>query len=334
MKYRHLPGTELDLPEVGFGVWTVSTDWWGRMEEIDRVTLLQKAFDLGVTFFDTADTHGKGYGEEILFKALRTQRHEIVIGTKFGYDFYNYLERLGHEEREQRFDREFIRFACEQSLRRLGTDYIDLYQLHNPKIDVIEQDEVFSTLEDLVREGKVRYYGVALGPGIGWVQEGTASMCHREIKSLEIIYNILEQDAARCLFPIAKDKKIGLISRVPHASDVLTSKYRRAPESDGPINATHLGNENVAGGREKAAMVKFLSQGTGRTVAQAAIKFCLSQECLVSVLPNITTSEELLEYLEAPDCPDISDEEQQRLDELWQEGFYLSGASMSPDKEP
>ena len=334
MKYRHLPGTELDLSEVGFGVWTVSTDWWGRMEEIDRVTLLQKAFDLGVTFFDTADTYGKGYGEEILFKALRAQRHEIVIGTKFGYDFYNYLERVGHEEREQRFDREFIRFACEQSLRRLGTDYIDLYQLHNPKIDVIEQDEVFSTLEDLVREGKVRYYGVALGPDIGWVQEGTSSMCNREIKSLGIIYNILEQDPARRFFPIAKDKEIGLISRAPHASGALTSKHRQSPESDGAIHASHRGDENFEGGTEKAAMVEFLSQGTGRTVGQAAVKFCLSQECLVSVLPNIATSEELLEYSEAPDCPDISDEEQQRLDELWQEGFYLSGAPMTPDKEP
>ena len=334
MKYRRLPGTELDLPEVGFGVWTVSTDWWGRMEEIDRATLLQKAFDLGVTFFDTADIHGKGYGEEILFKALRAQRHEIVIATKFGYDFYNYLERVGHEEREQRFDREFIRFACEQSLRRLGTDYIDLYQLHNPKIDVIEQDEVFRTLEDLVREGKVRYYGVSLGPDIGWVQEGTASMCHRGIKSLEIIYNILEQDPARCFFPIAKDKEIGLISRAPHASGVLTSKHRRPPASDGAIQATHRGNENFEEEMEKAAMVEFLYQGTGRTVAQAAIKFCLSQECVVSVLPNITTIEELLEYSAAPDCPDISDEEQQTLDELWQERFCLSGAARAPDKEP
>ena len=125
-----------------------------------------------------------------------------------------------------------------------------------------------------------------------------------------------------------------MISRAPHASGALTSKHRQSPESDGAIHASHRGDENFEGGTEKAAMVEFLSQGTGRTVGQAAVKFCLSQECLVSVLPNIATSEELLEYLEAPDCPDISDEEQQRLDELWQEGFYLSGASMTPDKEP
>ena len=198
MKYRYIAGTELNVSEVGFGVWTVSTDWWGRSEESDRVRLLHTALEQGVNFFDTGDTYGKGYGEEIMFKAFPQRRHDIVIGTKVGYDFYNSDPRIGHQERPQRFDPEFIRYACEQSLRRLHTDYIDLYQLHNPRISVIEEDEVFNTLEELVEEGKIRYYGVALGPDIGWFEEGEASIRHRKVRSLQIIYSILDSNNCFC----------------------------------------------------------------------------------------------------------------------------------------
>jgi len=89
LKYRKLGTTDLNVSEVGFGVWTVSTNWWGKIEEPDGINLLVKAFDLGVNFFDTGDTYGLGYGEEILAKAFKKHRHEIIIGTKFGYDFYS-----------------------------------------------------------------------------------------------------------------------------------------------------------------------------------------------------------------------------------------------------
>ena len=333
MKYRRLIGTELNLSEVGFGVWTVATDWWGRSEESDRIRLLQGALDKGITFFDTADTYGKGYGEEILFKALPQRRHDVVIGTKFGYDFYSSVPRIGHQERPQRFDPEFIRYACEQSLRRLHTDYIDLYQLHNPRINVIEQDEVFETLEALVQEGKVRYYGAALGPDIGWFEEGQASMRHREVRSLQIIYSILEQEPARSFFPIAEEEGIGLISRVPHASEVLTDKYDRMPEFDASDHRAHRKREWLEEAFKKANMARFLAEDTGRTLAQAAIKFGLAQGSIASILPNITSIEELTEYSAAPETPDLTDEEQRRLDELWQEGFYLEEAPAAMEGE-
>ena len=149
MKYRTLGTTGMQVSEVGFGVWTVSTNWWGKIDQDDSIALLQRAHDLGINLFDTADTYGEGYGEEILDKALRPHRHDIIIGTKFGYDFYTNVYREGHKERPQKFTPEFIRFACEQSLKRLGTDYIDLYQLHNPRIDVIQDDAVFETLDQL-----------------------------------------------------------------------------------------------------------------------------------------------------------------------------------------
>ena len=216
MKYRNLPRTDLLLSEVGFGVWTVATNWWGRIPEEMRRSLLEEALELGINFFDTADTYGEGYGEEVLAKFMGHRRHEMIIATKFGYDFYDTTTpRIGHQERPQKFEPEFIRFACEQSLRRLNTDYIDLYQLHNPRVPAIESDEVFETLEDLKHEGKIRFYGSALGPDIGWFEEGQLSMEERHVNSIQIIYSILEQDPAKDFFPIAAKEAVGLLSRVP-----------------------------------------------------------------------------------------------------------------------
>ena len=326
MQYRQLPRTELTLPEVGFGVWTVATNWWGTIDENEQAALLENALELGVNFFDTADTYGEGYGEEILAKVLGHRRDELVIATKFGYDFYDKsTPRVGHQERAQKFDREFVIFACEQSLRRLGTDYIDLYQIHNPRLDILERDELFETLEQLQFDGKIRYYGVALGPDIGWFEEGQAAMRERHVDSLQMILSIMEQEPARDFFPIAQDEQVGLISRVPHASDVLTGKYIEPPTFKEGDHRSHRRQEWLLEALKKAEQVKFLGdeENTGRTMSQAAIKFCLDQPTIVSVLPNFTNMEELREYTSAPETPDLTGQERTRLEDLWQNSFDL-----------
>ena len=326
MQYRQLPRTDLTLSEVGFGVWTVATNWWGTIDENDQAALLENALELGVNFFDTADTYGEGYGEEILAKVLGHRREELVIATKFGYDFYDKsTPREGHQERPQKFDREFVIFACEQSLRRLGTDYIDLYQIHNPRLDILERDELFETLEQLQFDGKIRYYGVALGPDIGWFEEGQAAMRERHVSSLQIILSIMEQEPARDFFPIAQDEQVGLISRVPHASDVLTGKYIEPPTFKEGDHRSHRRQEWLLEALKKAEQVKFLGdeENTGRTMSQAAIKFCLDQPTIVSVLPNFTNMEELREYTSAPETPDLTGQERTRLEDLWQNSFDL-----------
>ena len=323
MKYRRLPRTDLDLSEIGFGLWTVSTGWWGKIDERDGIRLLQEAVEQGITFFDTADTYGKGYGEEILAKALPNRRHDIVIATKFGYDFYDDTPRIGHQERPQKFEPQFIRYACEQSLKRLRTDYIDLYQLHNPRLETIEKDEVFETLEELVQEGKIRYYAAALGPDIGWFEEGEASMRYRNISAMQIIYSILEQEPAKSFFPIAAEEEVGLISRVPHASEVLTNRFDQPPEFDPSDHRSLRKKAWLEQALKKANTVKFLSEDTGRTLAQSAIRFCLTQPTIVSVLPNLTTLDELTEYAGSAEVASITNEELEKLDELWREGFYI-----------
>ena len=111
MKYRYIGETELNVSEVAFGVWTVSTGWWGRIDRPDAIRLLQEAHEAGITLFDTADTYGLGAGEEVLRDALGKKRHELVIATKFGYDWYAHQERTRHKERPQRWDAEFIRYV-------------------------------------------------------------------------------------------------------------------------------------------------------------------------------------------------------------------------------
>ena len=325
MKFRKLPRTDLVLSEVGFGVWTVGTNWWGKIEDADKAALLENAVEEGINFFDTADTYGDGFGEEILATVLGHKRNDIVIATKFGYDIYDPTPRDGHKERAQKFDKEFVKYACEQSLRRLGTDYIDLYQAHNIKLADLERDELFEILEQLQFEGKIRHYGVALGPDIGWVEEGEYTLTQRQVASAQVIYSIMEQDPAKHFMKLAEENEIGLLSRVPHASNTLTGEFEAGlPTFDADDHRAHRKNEWLEEAMRKVARVRFLVQEDTRTMAQSAIQFVLKQPSIISVLPNFTNLSELKEYTSALETPEISDEEQAKLDELWEHGFDIS----------
>jgi len=325
MKFRKLPRTDLVLSEVGFGVWTVATNWWGKIEDADKASLLENAVEEGINFFDTADTYGDGFGEEILATVLGHKRNDIVIATKFGYDIYDPTPRDGHKERAQKFDKEFVKYACEQSLRRLGTDYIDLYQAHNIKLADLERDELFETLEQLQFEGKIRHYGVALGPDIGWVEEGEYTLTQRQVASAQVIYSIMEQDPAKHFIRLAEENEVGLLSRVPHASNTLTGEFDAGlPTFDADDHRAHRKNEWLEEAMRKVARVRFLVQEDTRTMAQSAIQFVLKQPSIISVLPNFTNLSELKEYTSALETPEISDEEQTKLDELWEHGFDIS----------
>ena len=323
MKYRKLGKTDMEVSEVGFGVWTVSTGWWGKLDEGESMALLSEALDLGINFFDTADTYGEGYGEEILAKALGKERNRILIGTKFGYDFYTHVEREGQRERPQDFSPSFVRYACEQSLRRLNTDHIDLYQLHNPRLKTIENDDLFETLEALVKEGKIRYYGSALGPDIGWFEEGEASMRERKVPSVQIIYSILEQDPARKFFPIAEAEGTGLLSRVPHASGMLDGTYDKYTVFAPSDHRSHRRQVWLDNSLKKMEHINFLTQETDTTIGQIAIQFGLARTSIASILPNITNREQLNEFALAPETPALSSEDLERLDDLYDNNFYL-----------
>jgi aryl-alcohol dehydrogenase-like predicted oxidoreductase len=327
VKYRKLGKTDLTISEVGFGVWSVGSTWWGVTDDALGVKLLQRAYDLGINFFDNADSYGDGKAERLQAQALKHVRDRVIVATKFGYDFYTQAqdaERPGHKERPQDFSPAFVRKALDRSLERLETDYVDLYQLHNPRLSAIQSDELFATLEDLKTEGKIRYYGVALGPDIGWEDEGMASMRQRDIPSLQIIYSILEQDPARAFFPVADECGTGLLSRVPHATGMLDGTY--SPDKPFPANdhRSHRKQEWLERSMRKVEQVDFLYGGaTGRTIGQAAIQFVLARPSIACVLPNITNEAELREYAAASDTPALTTEENARLEDLYRTNFGL-----------
>ncbi len=283
------------VSEVGFGVWTVSTSWWGITDETIGVRLLQQAFDRGITFFDTADTYGNGLGETILAKALGAQRSRITIGTKFGYDFYHATSRRGHEELPHDWDPKYVRFALEESLKRLQTDHIDLYQLHNPRLDALQRDDLFATLETLKREGKIRAYGPALGPAIAerQVEEGAYAIEQRHADLVYIIYNLLEQMLGQGLFELARKHQTSVLVRVPHASGLLDGSVKPETvftEDDHRFHRVSTEDRKrqwQVQGLKKVEQLGFLWEAVGRTLGQAAIQYILAEPSVASVLPNI-----------------------------------------------
>src|SRR3954454_2884568 len=205
MRFCQLHGTDLSVSELGFGTWTVSTGWWGDYTDEQARDLIRAGLDLGINYIDTADAYGTGRGESML-KPLLAERHDLIVGTKFGYDFYNNPERpRGQRELPQDMSPKFIRFACEQSMKRLGVDHIAVYQPHNPRVVTLMQDEHWETLEALKSEGKITAYGPSLGPAIGWRDEGIYAAAVRRAPLTQMIYNVLEQDPGR-EFILAADR--------------------------------------------------------------------------------------------------------------------------------
>lgn len=325
MKFRTFGKSGVQASEVGFGVWTVSMPWWGIKDVEFGKRLLRKAYDRGITMFDTADTYGNGLGETILKDALGDVRDKITIATKFGYDFYNTKpeDRKGQQELPQKFEPEFITYALEQSLTRLGTDHIDLWQMHNAKMPHIHRDDLFALMEKFKKEGKIRAYGVALGPAIGWEEEGLEVMNKRSIDALMIIYNLLEQKPGRSFIPVARERGVGLQIRIPHSSGMLEGIYNKDTVFDASDHRSHRKKAWLEQGLVKIEELKFLTEGRGRSLAQAAIQYILAHEEVSTVLPNIYNEAQLEEFASAVDTQAFSAEELARVDELFDQNYGL-----------
>ena len=321
MRYRRFGQSDLEVSEVGFGVWTLASDWWGPVD--DKQGLMHAALDAGITFFDTAPVYGQeGFGESLLAPLLHSHRDEVVLTTKGGYDIDAPREYAGQSERPQDWRPEAVRGQLEASLRRLETDHVDLYQLHNARLAPVLDDDLWAELERLRHQGKIRELGVALGPAIGWVEEGLEALRRRPIASLQTVFNILEQEPGLTFAaePAVSDGRVGLISRVPHASDVLTGTIDRDTEFAAGDHRAHRNRDNMLDNFEKAETLMFLWDGTGRTIAQAAIAGILANPAFTTVLPTCVTVDEVREYSAASDLP-LGADERARLDGLWSRNF-------------
>ena len=326
MKYRTYRNTDLTVSEVGFGLWTLSTGWWGDFSEDQAVELMRKALDLGITLYDAADTYGNGRSEELIAKAFGHQRDRLVIATKIGYDFVHYgNERRGQREIPQDFSPEALTRATEAALRRLQTDRIDLLQLHNIRMEQVTEDSIWETLERLRDKGWVRYYGIALGPAIGWMYEGINCINERLVTSVQHIYNMLEQHPGAAIHNAAREsgKDTMFLIRVPHSSGMLEGHYTLETKFPPGDHRNHRPRSWLVNGVKKVEQLRFL-ESPSRTLAQAALRWLLRDERVASVLPNIYDEKQLSEFAAATEAPDCTDEEMEEVNSLYRSNFGIS----------
>src|SRR5436190_8747880 len=328
MRTRTFGSTDLACSEIGFGTWALGSTWWGKITRGEGVNLIDRALELGITFFDTGDVYGTGANEEIVGKALAgTARDRIQISTKFGYVIEGGRTEHAQGERPQDWTPAHVRGALEASLSRLGTDYVDLYQLHNPRMDAIERDDLFAELERLRDEGKLRHYGVALGPAIGWREEGLRALSERAITSVQTVYNVLEQDPGRDLLVAAAECGAGVLARVPTSSGLLEDKYTLETTSPAHDHRSHRPREWLVEGLQKVERLRFLCAEQDLTMSQAALEVLLSQDAIACVLPTVTSADELEEWAATSGKPDLSADDLDRIAALYERNFDVEPVS-------
>ena len=296
MKYRTLGSTNIQVSEVGFGAWAIGGNKFGNSygpsQDDESLRAIAAAVDLGCTFFDTADVYGHGHSEELLGQALQKHRSKVVIATKGGSDFYHDPPRLN-------FTESHLIFAVDESLKRLQTDYIDLYQLHNPPFSILEGGRLFEPLEKLKTQGKIRHYGISIHDP----QEGMLAMKVGKPAAIQVVYNYLRRDAAEELFTRASTDGVGIIAREPLANGFLTGKYTK--DSVFPVGdirhqwPTKYQTQLV---HQIESFMKSVAQ-TALSPAQAAIRFVLSQSAVSCAIPGCKTEEQARENFQVSDLP-------------------------------
>lgn len=317
MKYRDFGKTGLKVSEVGFGAWAIGGsehgNSYGTTDDKVSINALHKAIDLGCNFFDTADVYGWGHSEELLAKAFKSKRDRLVIATKAGSDFY---QGIGF----QTFTPEYIRFALEKSLLRLKTDYIDVYQLHNPPLRLVSRESTYEVLRSLKQEGKIRAWGISIFDPT----EGLTALKVAQPDSLQVAYNIFHSRAADILFPPAYDAGCAIIAREPLANGFLTGKYGDSWRFE-PGDIRHTWRQDYIRARVAAQRkLVFLSKAGSRTLAQASLKYVLTHAAVSAVIPGIKTPEQAEENMLSSDMAPLTAEELSKLRELQASSFGLA----------
>ncbi len=317
MKYRALGKSGIKVSEIGFGAWTIALDWWGKKIEDDEAKrMLKKAHDLGVNFFETGDMYGKGKSERLIGEVFKGMRDEVVISTKYGYDFES-AEQVGHKELPQKFDPVFTDHALKNSLERLQTDYIDVYGLHNPKMHHIKDDTIFQTLDKKIEEGKIKTYQAALGPAIGWLEEGLEAMNRKNVSAVQTVYNILEQTPGNELISNGEKKNVGILVRVPDASGILTGKVIADTKIDEKDHRSVRKGEWIKESLKKVEQLRPIAERNGLNITELAIKFILSKKGVSSVLPTVISTEEIEQFAAMSDGKYLDSKDMSKIAELF-----------------
>ena len=285
MLYRELGRTGIRVSVIGFGGWAIGGAaeasgtplGWGQTSDDESLSAIRRARELGVTLFDTADSYGFGRSESLLGIVLSRYREQVVIATKVG------VVRTADGALRKDFSRQHIFRAVDGSLKRLRTDYIDLYQVHNPRLDDLRREEIQDAMDRLQDAGKIRFWGVSITTpeeGLEIVERGWGH-------ALQVLYSVLNQAPAQTLFPAAREKGYGIIARVPLASGLLTGKFRiDSTFSADDVRQNFLTPRRLQEVLERVDEAKSIIGGASRSLAEGALRFVLANEDVSSTIPG------------------------------------------------
>lgn len=298
MKYRSFHGRQVS--EIGMGCWAIGGNQFGNSygatDDAESLKAIKKAVAMGCNFFDTADVYGHGHSESLLGLALQKVRSQVMIATKVGGSYFYNDEEWGN----MNFTEKYINFAIEQSLIRLKTNYIDVYQLHNPQLHMIKEGEVFKPLRALQKKGKIKHVGIS----VFTLDEGLAALDH--VDSIQCVFNIIDPRNYE-MMETAKRRGVAVIVREPLANGMLTGKYNaKSTFEQGDIRQM-MPEDYKEGITELAKEIK--ERFPRMSVTQVALKYILGFDCVTTVIPGAKTDQQVEQNLAASDLPTLTQQE-------------------------
>lgn len=299
MRKNRLGSSDLLVSEIGFGCMSIGTN------ETDGIRLIHEALELGINLLDTADLYDGGRNEEIVGKAIKGKRSEVILATKVGN------RRLpGQESWVWDASKAYILSAVKESLRRLGTDYIDLYQLHGGTMED-NIGETIEAFEQLKKEGIIRYYGISsIRPNV--IREYAS---RSSITSVMNQYSLLDRRAEEQVLPLLKEQGIGVLARGPVASGLL-SDQGSAKAAKGYLDYT---TEELLSIREQLRQLL-----NGRTMSQLAIRYCLAGPAVAAAIAGASSIRQLKENVEAANTEPLMEEELQMIRRISRANQYTN----------
>ena len=307
MEYRDLGRTGLRVSEIGFGAWAIGGDAWGPVEDADSLAAMERAMELGINFIDTADVYGEGRSEWLVAKVIEGRRDEVIVSTKGGL--------MGHHrdpEREPVYDRpEKVVEALEASLRRLGTDHVDVYFCHI-WWDKPEETEAFiEAFQRLKRDGKVRAAGVSTND-LDYIQHFDRN---GGLDVVQLDYSILNRNPEREVLPYLEERGIGVVVRGPLRMGLLTGKFSREttfPEGD--IRRSWPEQPWFKDSLEKVDRLRSLEDG--KTPGQLALRYVLAHPAVSVAIPGAKTPAQVEANAAASSRPLLSGEDLRLIREV------------------
>jgi len=319
VKYRPLGKTGINVSEIGFGTWGLGGNAYGPIDDRVSIQALQTAFDHGVTFFDTSDLYGDGRSEEVLGQALHDVRESVVICTKVGL-----LPHTGFSMPSD-FSPPYIRKKIQDSLRRLKTDYVDLYLLHSPTMDILaKHPETLEVMAELQKAGLIRSYGVSVRSP----DEGVTAIQQFEIAAIEVNFNLIDQRAIENgLFDLAQKVQAGIIVRTPLCFGYLTGHLRGDEQFEGIDHRTNWPTSQLQRWAKAPEYFSSLAESRKSTISQVALRFCLDQESISTLIPGMMNPDQVLENVLSSQLESLTPEEKTQIQNIYQTNtFYDKNA--------